>query len=330
MAHYPLGIAYVGVGGYADAVLGGSGNRDLISIRGVFDVNAEAAGKKAAQYGCPVYRSFDEVLADPAVDAVAFTLPPHENLPHVRRAAQSGRHCFVAKPIALTVRDGRAMDEACRKAGVVLLVGHTDRRRSEARAARKILEEGTLGQVVLFEANSSHSGGWRLPPGHWRADRGRCPVVPLTMLGIHMLDTMNYLIGPATAASAVHRHTAMPADNEDVAVQIYEMAGGGVAYLGDSYVSPFSYWIRIHGTKASLYLERERLTLIRPDVPSAPVVLTPVDTNKELIEEFARAVVEHAPIETGAVPSMRALACAEAALRAAASGRREKVEEVAD
>lgn len=329
MARYPVGIAYVGVGGYADAVLGGSGNGDLIRIRGVFDVNADAAKKRAQHYGCPAYGSFEEILADPSVDAVAFTLPPHLNLAHVRRAAGAGRHCYVAKPIAVTLADGRAMDAACRKAGVTLLVGHTDRRQGGPRAARRILDEGTLGQVVLFEGHSSHRGGWTLPPGHWRADRGRCPAVPLIMLGVHILDTMNYLVGPATSASAIHRHAAMPADNEDLAVQIFELANGGAAYLGDSYVSPHSHWMRLHGTKASLYVERGRVTLTRVDAPPEVTECAPVNPDKELMEEFARAIVEGAPLETGAAPSMRALACAEAALRSALSGRREPVEETA-
>ncbi len=328
MASYPVGVAYVGAGAYATAVLSGSVDSGRIEIRGIFDMNAEAARARADMYRCPVYYRYEDVLADPRVDAVAFSLPPHENRRYVEEAARAGKHCYVAKPIAVTVSDGRAMDTACRKAGRCLMVGHNDRRRSAVREARRIVNEGRLGQAVLFEGNISHRGGWTIPSGHWRGDRSKCPTVPLMMLGIHVLDSMISILGPATSACAIHRHAAMPSDNEDLAVQIYELASGGAAYVGDSYVSPDSNWMRIHGSKASLLVEQESLTLLDQEGKGSPVALPAKYPERELMDEFARAIVEGTAIETGAVASLRALACAEAALRSARSGRREAVEQI--
>src|SRR3954470_17688961 len=69
----------------------------------------------------------DDVLRDPAIDAVVFATPHSQHADQVRRAAAAGKHVFVEKPFAMTLRDADAMLEAADKAGIVLAVGFNRR-----------------------------------------------------------------------------------------------------------------------------------------------------------------------------------------------------------
>lgn len=317
VAQYPVRFAYVGVGGYGNAPLLASSKSELIEVAGIFDINGDIAAEQGARYGCRVFDSFEQIVEDESILGLVMTLPPDLNLEHVKMAAAAGKHCYMAKPIAHNLEHARAIKQTCVDAGVILMIGHNDRRRGEVREARRMLDAGRIGQVVLFEGNFSHLGGWSLKPGSWRAQRDRCPTVPLMMLGIHFIDTMIYLVGEAVSVKAFHKHLAMPVDNEDVAVQVYRLASGPLAYIGDTYVTPYSHWMRIMGTTGIIEIQLGKLFLSDRDANRTEVEFPPTSPEVELMEEFARAIAEGVPIETGPDVSIAALACVEGSLKSA-------------
>jgi UDP-N-acetyl-2-amino-2-deoxyglucuronate dehydrogenase len=324
MPSYPVRLGFIGAGGWAEACLSACADPGLIAIAGVYDLSPDTAARQAAKYACNVYPSLEAILTDETLDGLVMTVPPDKNLAHVRQAVAAGKHCLVAKPIAANVAEAREMQRLSQEAGLVLMVGHQDRRRPEVREAKRLLDEGLIGQPVLFEGNFSHMGGWGLQPHHWRSHRERCPNVPLTMLGVHLLDNMQYLLGPAVSVQAMQGHVAMPVDNEDLAVQIYELESGALAYVGDSYVTPSVKWMRIHGTKGVLVVDLGALTLTdtRGHTSSLPLPANAPDPQAELMAEFARAIAEGIPPETDAEAAIRALACVQGALQSARKGRR--------
>jgi predicted dehydrogenase len=328
VATYPIRLAYLGVGGWGANPLRASAETELIEIAGVCDINPNTARAAAEKYGCKVWDNYEQILADDSLDGVIFTLPPDENLAYVKRAAAIGRHCYVAKPIAAAVADGLAMKRLCAEAGVALMVGHNDRRRGEVRMAQRLVADGRIGQPVLFEGNFSHMGGWSIKPEMWRSQRDRCPTVPLMMLGIHAIDSMISIMGPARAVRAFHKHAAMPVDNEDLAVTIFEMEKEALAYVGDSYVSPYSLWYRISGTKGIVEVAMGSLRLLDAEAKPTEIEFAKTDPDLELMEEFARAVVEGARPETDAEESLKSLACVEASLISAREARSVEIAEL--
>src|SRR3954452_24392980 len=80
-----------------------------------------------AEHGIALRDSLDEVLADPAVDAVVFASPHSEHGPQVERAATAGKPVFMEKPSTLDRRRAPRALSAVKRAGVALAVAYPRR-----------------------------------------------------------------------------------------------------------------------------------------------------------------------------------------------------------
>jgi predicted dehydrogenase len=127
------------------------------------------------------------------VEAVDIVTPADSHLPIARTCLEAGRHCFVEKPLALTVAEGRQLSEAARSAGRVLQVGHILRFHPVTDAVREALAVDRIGAVRFA---SARFGGFKRP----RTDVG------ITQTdAIHFFDLFAHLLGPATSVMAVQR-----------------------------------------------------------------------------------------------------------------------------
>src|SRR5439155_4925028 len=234
-------------GTLADAAGRGTG----LSIVACTSRSAENRAAFAKTYGCRDLPTLDAVLAEREVEGVLITTPHTAHAEHIVAAASAGKHVFVDKPFTLTVADARRATEACRKAGVVLAVGHQRRRQPASRALKRLLDEGALGRVSQIEGNFSADYGFAsaITPEMWRADRAETPGGPMTNLGIHHVDTYHYLLGPIARVTALSRRVVLGIDIEDVTAILFEFASGALGYLGTSWVpATRTEWIAVHGT----------------------------------------------------------------------------------
>ena len=134
----------------------------------VADPAPGAAQRLAAALGAQrAYTDADEVFADPEVDAVVIAAPARFHADLVVAAAAAGKGVFCEKPMGLGLAEiDRAVD-AARTAGVVLQVGFNRRFAPDWRAARALLDDGTLGTPRLLRSVTRDPGGFNpvnVPP----------------------------------------------------------------------------------------------------------------------------------------------------------------------
>lgn len=333
-----LGLGLIGVGMWGRKMGAAAQRADGVHLAACFARDEAARTDAAEAFGCRAPNSLRHLLDDPEVEAVLVVTPNHTHAAVAERAAASGRHVFVEKPIADTLANGSRLAEACGRAGLVLFVGHSFRRLGAARAAAAAIADGSLGEVVLAEANFSLPGAFA--PGSWRSSRVTLPGGPMTQLGVHHADTLQAWIGPAVSVRGSMTHLTVAADIDDVAVAVVEHASGARSVIACSYVSPKTYRIRVYGTRAnleyrtdmSIWPQAERMdeatTLTVEDATgAADLPFEPRDMLVDELEAFARCIRSGELPETGAAEGLAALRVIEAVVEASQSGGIQRLEE---
>jgi predicted dehydrogenase len=109
---------------------------------------SRSAARRQAQSGLPVTGDLDAVFADPDIDVVAILTPPSSHLELVERAAASGKHILLEKPLDITTARAEALVERIERAGVNAAVMLQHRFKPSAARLRQVLAESSLGAIV--------------------------------------------------------------------------------------------------------------------------------------------------------------------------------------
>lgn len=100
-----------------------------------------------------VYGSYDELIADPDIEAVYVPLPNHLHKEWTIKAAEAGKHVLCEKPAALTAEESMEMIEACRKHGVLFAEAIMYRYHPKHRRVEEIIASGEIGRVRAIHGN---------------------------------------------------------------------------------------------------------------------------------------------------------------------------------
>jgi predicted dehydrogenase len=322
----PVRVASIGVGWWS-GVLADAARKDTgLDVVACTSRSAEKRAAFANAHGCRELPDYEAVLADPDVDGVLIATPHSVHAEQVVAAARAGKHVFVDKPFTLTAAEGRRATEACRQARVVLAVGHQRRRQAAIRAAQRMVEDGALGRVVQIEGNMSADVGFQLRPGMWRTVPTETPAGAMTNLGIHHVDTFQYLLGRIARVMAFSRRVALSGvDIDDTTAIVFEFTSGSLGYLGTSWVhANRTAVVTLHGAQGQAFVEADgtRLSVAKRGQSSpTPVALTPVDAVVEELSEFARCVRSGTRPEVGGEEGTAAVAVLDAIVESVASAR---------
>jgi predicted dehydrogenase len=264
------------------------------------------------------------VLDDPEVDAVLLTTPHSLHAGHVEQAAAAGKHMFVEKPFTLTEATARRAAAACARAGVVLAVGHNRRFSAAARALKEMVDGGEFGILLHAEANFSAPGALAYTPERWRASRTESPAGAIAALGIHMIDLLCWLLGPAARVTTQATRRAVPVDIEDTTSALLEFDSGATGYLGTLFACPYTSYLNLYGTEMNAFaaVDGDRLEVQRPGEHRAPRTLGPVETLKAELEEFAAACNGEVTFRVRPEEAIHTIAVMEAMAASAAAGGR--------
>lgn len=121
-------------------------------LAAVADANPMRTQTVAGELGVPASYSSVEELLGSGIDAVVISSPPKFHAPAIHAAASAGKHIFCEKPLALTVEEADSAVAAAKQAGVTLQVGHMRRYDPPYVEAKRRIDNGEIGDVVIFKA----------------------------------------------------------------------------------------------------------------------------------------------------------------------------------
>jgi predicted dehydrogenase len=168
----------------------------------------------------------DDLLEDPALDAVALATPVPEHGPLARRVLEAGKHCFVEKPLAGSLADAERAVAAASAAGRVLMVGHLLEYHPGVRKLKEAVDSGELGDIHYIYSN-------RLNLGQLRADENA-----LWSLGAHDISVVLHLAGEEPYELAARGESYMRPGVEDVVFAYLRFPSGLAAHLHLSWLDP--------------------------------------------------------------------------------------------
>jgi predicted dehydrogenase len=129
-------------------VVPGTMQADRCEVVAIASRDPQAAARGAEEYGIPrAHGSYEELLADPEVDAVYNPLPNHLHAEWTIAAAEAGKHVLCEKPLAMDAAEAERMVEACASAGVVLMEAFMYRLHPSWEGVRELVRSSRIGEL---------------------------------------------------------------------------------------------------------------------------------------------------------------------------------------
>ena len=189
--------------------------------------NGDLARDYARRHGVPRwYDDASTLIADIEVDAIYVATPPSSHLKYALLAARAGKPVYVEKPMAMTFVECREMIDGCRGAGVPLFVAYYRRALARFLEVKRLIEAGTIGEVRFVTVTLAQPVvpqdavlPWRLQPDI--AGGGQ-----FVDLGSHMLDFLDYALGPIREAQGTATNQAGRYAVEDIVTGSFVFESG--------------------------------------------------------------------------------------------------------
>ena len=280
--------------------------------------------------GVRAYANYEDIIKSEA-DAVSICLPTYLHCKVALDALACGKHVLVEKPIAVNVEEAQCMLRAARAAGRVLYVGMTHRFYPELREAKKLIDDGAIGDIVACtDCALEHLGFLDLPP--WYLQRRFAGGGAALTSGIHLFDRLRWFTGDevrSVAGSAANPYFG--SDVEDAAQMFLRFERGisaeiTLAFMREAH--PLVCDLRVIGSRGSIIVNTWRgyelwnaaghqEKIIYTDEPHVMKVQVGIAGE---IAEFCSSIATGRPPWPSAEESTRALAIVMAFYRAAETG----------
>ena len=165
-------------------------NRAADAKKLVIDTRTKLFGK--ADDNIKIYSDYEELLANPEIDAVVICTPDHWHAKIAIEAVRAGKDVYCEKPTSLTIAEGRLMSNAVNSTGRIFQLGTQQRSMEQFRIASELVRNGRIGQLQEIEVRlpGDPAGGDPTPqpvPTGFNYEKwlGSTPYVPYTEDRVH-------------------------------------------------------------------------------------------------------------------------------------------------
>lgn len=277
---------------------------DGIEVVGAFEEDAATREVMASNHGVKfTYDSYEALLCDPLVDAVAIGDYYAIRGERAIRALEAGKHVITDKPLCTSREECERIRALAAERGLTVYMMLTLRFHQSIATAKRLIETGSVGEVRAISFDGQHPLNYGTRPA-WYFEEGKHGGT-INDIAIHGIDAVRYLTGKRIAGvSFAHTWNAFATEEPDFcdsAVFACELTGGGMLTADVSYSAPnglaFSlptYWsFRVWGESGMLLfgVNLGTVKLFAKDA-AQPREIAYDGTEPSLIEDFIRYVEE--------------------------------------
>jgi predicted dehydrogenase len=334
-----IGLAVIGAGYWGPNLVRTALGTPALQLEWLCDLDEKRAQAVLGRYTTvKSTTSYERVLADPAVAAVAIATPAASHFELVRAALEAGKHVLVEKPLTPSVSDAVKLAELAEQSGLVLMCDHTYCYTPAVRQIREFVRAGDIGDVQFVDSV-------RINLGLVQPD-----VDVLWDLAPHDLSILDFVLPDDVVPVGVAAHTSDPIGNGRACLGHLSvwLSTGALAHFHVNWLSPTKIRTTVFGGSrrtivwddmnpaarlmlhdrgvdlvpaGSLAPDDRRQALISYRVGDIQVPALPErEALRSVMAEFASAIGDHRPPLTDAWAGIRVLKLLEAASRSADSG----------
>jgi predicted dehydrogenase len=332
----PIGLAVVGAGYWGPNLVRTAQATPALRLEWLCDLDVERARTILGPYTTvQATDSYEAVLADPRVAAVAIATPAGTHFDLVRAALDAGKHVLVEKPLTSSAAEGVKLAALARSSGLVLMCDHTYCYTPAVRRIRELVRGGQIGEIQFIDSV-------RINLGLVQPD-----VDVLWDLAPHDLSILDFVLPEDIQPVAVAAHTGDPigAGRACMAYMSIWLTNGALAHVHVNWLSPTKIRTTVFGGSRRTIVwddtnPARRLAVHDRGVDTMPAGSLPHDERRQalisyrtgdtlvpalperealmsVMAEFSAAIREGRPPLTDAGAGLRVLALLEAASRSA-------------
>ena len=189
-------VGVIGYGWVAGAHIDSINGTSQGQVTAVYSSRKQDSAELSAKHGGEIqcHTDLKRMLADPSIDVVSVCSYPYQHAKQVIAAAAAGKHLIIEKPLALNLKDLRAMRRAVAKAGVKACVCFECRYSSQFLATKAVIDRRLLGEIHYGEIDYYHGIGPWYGQFRWNTKRN-AGGSSLLSAGCHALDALLLCMG---------------------------------------------------------------------------------------------------------------------------------------
>jgi predicted dehydrogenase len=200
---------------------------ELSDLAWLCDADESRRQEFAARYPrARVTGDFEELLADPELEAVVVATPVVTHYELAKLALEAGKHVFVEKPPAMRAHEMEELCDLAEQRGLVLMPGHLLLYHPAVNKLKSLVDTGELGDVLCVYSNRQNLGVIRK---HENA---------LLSLGVHDLSVILYLLDEEPSEVWAHGNAFLTEGVEDIVFCYLRFPSGKIAHMHLSWLDP--------------------------------------------------------------------------------------------
>jgi predicted dehydrogenase len=203
MSTSKIGVGVIGIGMGANLLFLNRDPNTRLEVRALCSPTEDKVRKLAETWGIPDWTTdYRQLLVREDIQVIGVYSPDHLHAEHARAALRAGKHVVCTKPMCTSVEDAAELVALVEQTGLKFLVGQTMRFDPEFSAAKRLFDDGDLGEIILAEAHYMHDARTFLPATPWRL---QAPQDLMYGGACHPIDLLRWFLGDVDEVHAYGR-----------------------------------------------------------------------------------------------------------------------------
>jgi len=221
-----LGVGVIGVGFWGSNHARVYNEIKKARLIGVSDLDKARAKDLARKFKCGFYEKNHQLLKDDKIDVVSICTPTSTHFRIALQAIENGKHVLVEKPLGRNLKESVKIVKEAEKKGVKLTVGHIERFNPAVQKLKELVEEGTIGDIILILSRRVT---------RWPERIGDVGVVKDS--AIHDIDVMRYILED-DVIRVYAKVGKLKHSFEDYAEALLHFNKGGTGFIDSNWLTP--------------------------------------------------------------------------------------------